>query len=167
MERAAHYINDFLDFWNALPGHWYYVAGVVVASIAVSPVVIEVLKRLHFRWTGVEMTNHLIDFTVWITGVFMALADFVITNGQWSNFLPFLAAVAPTIKALAPSIYTYSKAVHNWFILRENETQKQRLGAVLESADKVIAAQPATSFGTAANGITVAKADPGVQTIQL
>jgi hypothetical protein len=144
--QLLHGVNLALDFWNNLPGHWYYTIGVVLASIPLTAVIVQGVKKLHLKYTSTEMTTHLIDFVVLVTGFLMAAADFVITNGSNTKYLPqFLLVVVPTIKALAPSVYTYSKAINSWFVNRKNESQKDRIAATVKLAN---------SFGTAANGIT-------------
>lgn len=162
--QLLHGINLGLDWFNSLPGHWYYTIGVVVASLPVTALVIQGIKRLHFKWTATEMTNHFIDFVLIVTSFLMAAADFVITNGNNLKYLPqFLLVVVPTIKALAPSVYSYSRAIHSWFINRQSETQKQRFSAVTENLDTFVnhadaITESATlptrslSFGNAANG---------------
>jgi hypothetical protein len=136
--QLIHGVHLAIDYFNSVPGHWLYTIGVVVASIPLSALVVQGVKKLHFKWTATEMTNHFIDFVVLVTGFLMAGADFVITNGNNVKYLPqFLLVVVPTIKALAPSVYTYSKAIHSWFVNRQSEDQKQRLNAVLSAADVV------------------------------
>lgn len=142
----AHGLNLAWDFWCALPGHWYYTIGVVAASIPVVTLIVEAVKRLHLKYTATEMTSHFIDFVVLVTGFLMAAADFVITNGNNTQYLPqFLLVVVPTIKALAPTVYSYSKAINNWFVNRKSETQDERIAKTFKLAN---------SFGTAANGVT-------------
>lgn len=138
--QIAHGINLALSWFTTIPNHWLYTAGVVAASIPLTAVVVQFIKHLHLKMTATEMTNHLIDFVVLVTGFLMAAADFVITNGNNLKYLPqFLLVVVPTIKALAPSVYSYSKAVNGWFINRRAENQKQRLAAVLTAADSLSA----------------------------
>lgn len=145
--QILHGLNLALDWFNTVPGHWYYTIGVVAASIPVATLIVEGIKRLHLKYTATEMTSHFIDFVVLVTGFLMAAADFVITNGENTKYLPqFLLVVVPTIKALAPSVYSYSKAINGWFKQRDNEDQKQRLAATLKLAN---------SFGTEANGVPV------------
>jgi uncharacterized membrane protein YqgA involved in biofilm formation len=113
--QLIHGVHLAIDYFNSVPGHWLYTIGVVVASIPLSALVVQGVKKLHFKWTATEMTNHFIDFVVLVTGFLMAGADFVITNGNNVKYLPqFLLVVVPTIKALAPSVYTYSRAIHSY-----------------------------------------------------
>lgn len=162
--KAAHFINNLLDWFNSIPNHWLFTIGVVVASLPLTALVLQYVKHLHFKATATEMTNHLIDFTLWVTGFAMAIADFVITNGDNAKYLPqFLLVVVPTIKAAAPSVYSYSKAINNWMKNRQTETDKQRLSSTVALAAK-LAAEPdaltdtatlptrSLSFGNAANG---------------
>lgn len=155
--KAAHFITLAVDWFTSLPNHWLFTIGVVVASLPLTALILQYVKHLHFKWNGTEMTSHLIDFTLWVTGFLMAAADFVITNGENAKYLPqFLLVVVPVIKAAAPSIYTYSKAINSWTKNRQNETQKQRFSAVLNAADGVIN-QPGfapLSNGTQANNIS-------------
>lgn len=157
-ENIHKVLSYLADWFNSLPGHWFYAAGVIIASLAITPMVVEYVKHLHLKFKATEMTNHMIDFVLWITGGLMALADFFIVNGTNTAYLlPWLATVTPTIKAVAPSVYTYSKAVHSWFTNRKSESQKQRLSAILDAADGLIdpitvSQQPSSSMGATATG---------------
>lgn len=153
--QLLHGLTLALDWFNSINGHWYYTAGVVLASIPVTALIVEWFKHLHLKLTAVEMTNKFINFVIWVTGTLMAVADYAITQGATlqalSHFLPFLAIVIPTIKALAPDVYEVSKAIHSWFVTRQSEDQKQRLAATVKLAN---------SFGTEANGITASVQSP-------
>lgn len=131
-----------LSYFNSIPGHWLYTIGIVIASIPLTAMLVQGIKHLHFKYTAKEMTDHFIDFVLLVTGFLMAAADFVITNGNNTKYLPqFLLVVVPTIKALAPSVYTYSKAIHSFFVNRSTETQKQRLSALGSTLDKALGEQ--------------------------
>lgn len=147
--QLLHGINLALDFWNTLPLHWYFAIGVVLASIPATALVIQAVKHYHFKATSTEMTNHFIDFVLLVTSFLMAAADFIITNGDNLKYLPqFMLVVVPTIKALAPSVYSYSKAINNWFTNRKTEDQKQRFSAVTEGLNKLVS-EPDTITETA------------------
>lgn len=163
MDKAIHYVNNFLDWFNGIPGHQWYMVGFIVASLPITAGLVELYKRLHFKWNATELTNHAIDFVVAVTATLMTVCDFVVANGtNFSNFLPFLATVMPTITAFAPHVYDVSKAIHGWMVNNEAANQKERLQHVLEAADATIGqtipqapsgTSKSSSFGTEAASI--------------
>jgi hypothetical protein len=167
MTENIHKVLGYLaDWWTGLPNHWFYAAGVIIASLSITPVIVEGIKHLHLKWTATEMTNHMIDFSLWVTATLMGLADFFIVNGSnTALLLPWMTGAIATIKAFAPSVYTYSKAIHGWFTNRKNEKQEQRLQAVLAAADHMI--DPVTVSGEASPSMGVAAAGRVDKPLQL
>lgn len=152
LDQLHHGVTDAITLITSSPTHLWFTVGVVAASLPVTAVIVEWVKRHHFKVNSVELENEVIDFTVLVTGTLMTLADFLITNGtNLARLLPFLAVVLPTIKAFAPSVYTYSKAIHGWFINRKAENQKQRIQALGNKID------------TALNGTSNTTAPPDLQ----
>lgn len=163
-QQLAHGIKYLSDFLQSIPDHWLYTAGVVVASSGLLAIIVQYTKHLHLKWTGEEMTNHFIDFVIWVTGTLMALSDFLLTQGtNMATLLPFLGVAVPTLKALAPTIYNVSKALHSWFVNRQDETQQQRLKAVLKASEGLTTQASGTthtvsaSFGSEAAGVDSSK----------
>lgn len=157
--KALNFINDLLAAITSTPEHLWFTVGVVVASLPVTALIVEAYKKYHFKINGVEMENKTIDFVVLVTGGLMTIADFLITNGDnAAKFLPFLTVVLPTIKAFAPTVYTYSRAVHGWFVNRKSEDQKQRLQALSDNLNRI--SNTAGSMGTEAAGVVPVTASP-------
>lgn len=120
IHKLLTFFNLTADYFQSIPYHWYFTAGVVLASIPLTAVVVQGIKHWHFIKTSKEMTNHLIDFTVIVTSAVMAGTDFLLTNGSnMTILLPFLGVVMPSIKAFAPTVYNVSKAVHGWSVNRK------------------------------------------------
>lgn len=153
--QLQHGLSDVINLINGSPLHLWFTVGVVVASLPVTALVVEWYKRHHFKVNATELTNHAIDFVVAVTATLMTLADFVIANGtNLSHFFPFLITVMPTITAFAPHVYDISRAVHGWFVNRQNESQQQRIANTIKLAN---------SFGTESNGLTGAQTAPASQ----
>jgi hypothetical protein len=122
MDKLIRFLNLVADWFISIPGHWYYTAGVVLASIIAAPMLIQGVKRLHIKHSGREMTDVLVDFTITVTAALMASADFLLTNSaHMAYFLPFLGVVLPSIKAFAPTVYNVSKAIHSFTVDRKNK----------------------------------------------
>lgn len=115
INTALHLLSYALEWFNSIPGHWLFTAGVVLASIPLTTVLIQQYKHLHLKLTATELTNHGIDFVLIVTSTLMAVSDFLLTNsGNLGVLFPFLAVTLPMIKAWAPSVYTYSKAINGY-----------------------------------------------------
>jgi hypothetical protein len=120
VDKLLTVLDYIADWFLSIPGHWYYTAGVVIASIATAPMVVQGFKRLHIKHYSKEMTDVLVDFTITVTAALMAAADFLLTNSNnMAYFLPFLGVVLPSIKAFAPTVYNVSKAVHAFSVDRK------------------------------------------------
>jgi hypothetical protein len=152
IDKLLNFINYLLDAINAVPVHVWFIVGVVAASLPVTVGIVQWVKHRHFKKTGLEMENHLIDYTVTVTAALMTLTDFLITNGtQFANLFPFLLVVLPTIKAFAPTVFSISKAIHTAAIERKNKqpiTTPPELPALIQQ----ITTPPSSSFGTESTG---------------
>jgi hypothetical protein len=168
MDKAITFLNLTLDWFNSVPGHWYYTAGVVTASIVTAPLFIQWAKKHHLKKHGVEMTDLMVDVTIHLTAALMAVIDFLATNhSNLVLLLPYFGIVYPSIKAFAPTIYNVSKVVHAFAVDRKAKKPLTNINLIdltpqVQSVTSTTtkSGQPSSSFGTASAGVDVVAAPP-------
>lgn len=150
-----------LDWFNAIPGHSWYVFGISLASIPALILIVNWRKWKHLKKWGEEMAGHVVAFNIIFWGFIVAVSGFIATYGpHFALLLPYLGHWGTFITGSAPLLYIFAKDTRQWWLDRKakkalDTSTLPNLTPLVEAVQSpvTVSGQPSSSMGSSATQI--------------
>lgn len=143
LDRASHGLELASQFIQGIPGHEWYIAGLIVGSIPVTVWVVNLVKKHHVKQTAEKLKSEFIVLNVAFWSFILTALTFLLAIGPHiANFFPYLTLHWPQIASGAIAFHAVATAVKKWWTDRKNNKPLVDLNTTDETSQTVPAPEP-------------------------